>query len=446
MKGKTIFVTVMKDMGLIVAGAILGLAALLLVHLLPTDPMREHVYWSLEMIEKEFEDEIMVEGYTATLTGNFTDCLMLEHAIYESEDHGVLEQTMKMYRSESCPYKDGWWPGYSLKDYLEKIPQAQEVEYSRYWHGYLLVLKPLLFFTTFNTIRLLNSAVQLILAGCVAIGFCRKKAYLLAKFFMMSLPFLFLVSTYASLSLSICYYVMTIALLIQLKYDQCFDRKGIYGEFFLITGMVTCYFDFLTYPVITLVYPLCVYVYFHGSTPGGDIRKMLDYSVRWFCGYLGLWASKWLLTDLLTDSSTVKDALYNLVVRTDSAEGYSRLKGFAHVILENSKVYGNWCYMVLAAAILIILIVEMAKLRGRRKNCKQIVPYILLALYPLVWFLVTENHSEQHWQFTCRILAGSVFAVLAGFAKVFDREEDAPEEMTQREITRGNPEECQAGL
>lgn len=438
MKGKTIFVTAMRDAGLIAAGAVLGLIALLLVHLLPTDPMREHVYWSLEMIEKEFEDEILVEGYTATLTGSFTDCLMLEHAIYESEEHGVLEQTLKMYRSESCAEQDGWEPGRSLKDYLERIPQAQEVEYSRYWHGYLLALKPLLFLTTFNTIRLLNSAVQLFLAGCVAIGFCKKKAYLPAKFFLLSLPFLFFVSTYASLSLSICYYVMTIALLIQLKYDECFDRKGIYGEFFLITGMAACYFDFLTYPVITLVYPLCVYLYFHGRTLGGNIRKMFDYSVRWFCGYIGLWAAKWLLTDLLTGSSTVRDALYNLVVRTGSAEGYSRLQGFAHVILENMKVYGNWCYAMLVVVILILLAVEMVRSRGRRKSFRQGVPYILLALYPFAWFFVTENHSEQHWQFTCRILAGSVFAILAGAAKVFGRVEDDTEE---KDIAKKDTEE-----
>lgn len=97
-------------------------------------------------------------------------------------------------------------------------------------------------------------------------------------------------------------------------------------------------------------------MYFHGRIRGGSIRKMFDYSVRWFCGYIGLWASKWLLADLLTDSSTVKDALYNLVVRTDSAEGYSRLKGFAHVILEKIKVYGNWCYAILVAVILIMLV------------------------------------------------------------------------------------------
>ena len=309
MNKKAIFHTIIKDSGLVVLGAVLGLIALLLVHLLPTDPMRKHVYWSLDMIEKEFEDEILVEGYLPTLTGNFTDCLMLEHAIYASDNHGILDQVLNMYRSESCETEDGWWPGYSLKDYLENIPQPREAEYSRYWHGYLLVLKPLLLLTSFNTIRLLNSAVQLMLAGSVVIHLCRKKAYMLARAFLVSLPFLYFVSTYASLSLSICFYVMVIALLIQLRFDGYFDRKGMYGEFFLMTGMAAAYFDFLTYPLVTLVYPLCVFLYFHGKDRAGNLRKMIDYSVRWFFGYIGLWASKWLLTDLFTGSSAIKDAL-----------------------------------------------------------------------------------------------------------------------------------------
>ena len=130
MNKKAIFHTIIKDSVLVFLGAVLGLIALLLVHLLPTDPMRKHVYWSLDMIEKEFEDEILIEGYLPTLTGNFTDCLMLEHAIYVSDNHGILDQVLNMYRSESCETEDGWWPGYSLKDYLENIPQPRETEYS----------------------------------------------------------------------------------------------------------------------------------------------------------------------------------------------------------------------------------------------------------------------------------------------------------------------------
>lgn len=112
---------------ILITGAILGLAALLLVHLMPVYPMREHVYWSMEMIEKEFDDEVLIPGYRSTLTGNFTDCLMLEHAVYSSEEHSLLEQVLHMYRAESYTPsseedEDGWWPGHSLKNYLVGTP------------------------------------------------------------------------------------------------------------------------------------------------------------------------------------------------------------------------------------------------------------------------------------------------------------------------------------
>lgn len=271
---KNLLRTIRNDLLLVLAGTFLGLAVLLLVHLLPLKPMQDHVYWSLPMIEKEFEDEVIVEGYRSTLTGNFTDCLMLEHAVYQAEGHSLLEQVLHMYRAESYESEGGWWPGHSLKDYLENTPQPREVQYARYWHGYLVILKPLLLLTSFNTIRLLNSALQLLLAGCVVMGFCRRDAMPLAMGFLLSLPFLFFVSTYASLSLSICFYVMTISLLAQLGLDPLLVRKGMYGQFFLVVGMATSYFDFLTYPLVTLGFPLCVFLYLHGRETGAAIRKM----------------------------------------------------------------------------------------------------------------------------------------------------------------------------
>lgn len=153
----------------LLTGVILGFAALLLVHFLPCAPMREHVYQSMGMIEKEFNDEVLIDGYESTLTGNFTDCLMLEHAVYSSDKHSLLEQALHMYRGETYDLSEGegevWWPGYSLKDYISGVEQPREVSYPRYWHGYLVFLKPFLFLTSFNTIRLFQAAVQLFFAG-----------------------------------------------------------------------------------------------------------------------------------------------------------------------------------------------------------------------------------------------------------------------------------------
>lgn len=423
METKNFFVVVLKNAGLIVLGAVLGLIALLLVHMLPTAPMRKNVSKSLGMIEREFSNGTVIEGFEATLTGSFTDCMMLEYAIYASEDHSILEQVLNMYRRESSTFDDEWWPAYSLRDYLEGIPQPKEIEYSRYWHGYLLVLKPLLLLASFNQIRLLNAAIQLLLAGCVLICFCREKAYPLAMGFLMSLPFLFFISTYASLSLSICFYIMIIAILVQIKYGGNFDKKGLYGEFFLMVGMVTAYFDFLTYPLVTLVYPLCVYLYFYGKGLRSNIGRMISYSVRWFCGYMGLWMSKWVLADLLTDSSAIKDALHTLLARTDSAEGYSRMNGFFIVLFQNFKAYTNWCFVVIVGILAVVLLRGIVKMTGGGGKLKAGIPYIILALYPFIWFFFTQNHSKEHWQYTCRILSCSVFAGLVGWAKMCKRDE-----------------------
>lgn len=149
---------------LLITGTVLGVALLLTVYSLPTDIMREHVCQSLPMLEREFESENLIVEYPGTFMGAYTDCLMLENAVYESGEHSMLDQVLCMYRAESG-MGAGWAPGYSLIDYLEGRPQPAEVTYSRYWHGYLVVLKPLLLVTSFTTIRLIASCTQLILLG-----------------------------------------------------------------------------------------------------------------------------------------------------------------------------------------------------------------------------------------------------------------------------------------
>lgn len=418
-------VVVRNHIVLLLLAPIVGLLALLVVHLLPTEPMRQHVYWSMEMIEKEFTDELLIDGHTSTLTGNFTDSLMLEYAVYSNDEHSILEQVLRMYRGESYyeeNNEDGWWPGQSLKDYLEFVPQPREVEYSRYWHGYLVVLKPLLLLTSFNTIRLLNSMVQLIGIGFVVMGLCRRNAYSVAKAFLVSVPFLFFVSTYASLSLSICLYLTIMALLVQLKWDDKLQEKDLYGEFFLLVGAATSFFDLLTYPLITLAYPLCVYLFFHGRDIVDSVKKIIRNSVEWFIGYIGMWAAKWILTDLCTDSTTIKDAIDTITTRTDSVENTTRLGGFLEVVSQNVSPFVNWGYLLILLMIVIVILVKTGKI-FRKKTVVSIskgIPFFLVALYPFIWYFATQNHSIEHWQFTCRIMAITVFAGLIGISKILE--------------------------
>ncbi len=405
---------------LLIGGALAGLLALILVYCIPTEPMEEHIYQSLPMLEKEFVSSELIDGYPGSLTGSFTDCLMLENAVYQSPEHTMLEQILFMYRGESG-MGEGWATGYSLADYIGGIEQPREVEYGRYWHGYLVVLKPLLFLTTFNALRIMSSAFQLILVGMIVIGLSRRKEEFLGMAFLVSMPFLYYFGLYASLSLSICFYIMAGLILVQLRWDERLRKHGWYGEFFLIAGMLTSYFDFLTYPLVTLAFPLCVCLYLDKDGANKGLKRLVGYSMEWGVGYLGLWVLKWVLADILAGGSVIKDGLDAILERSDVAASEStRMTGFFFVLRQNMSVYFNWGFYLLGLGIAIWLIRTILKKKSEitKKTFGEGMVLLTVALYPLIWFFFTQNHSDEHWIFTFKILAVSVFACICGVGKM----------------------------
>lgn len=419
---RNIFVKIRDCMILLCIGALLGVAGLYLVYCIPTAPMKEHIRDSIPMIKKEFEHFNVVEGYPGSLPGNFTDCLMLEHAVYDPGEHTVLEQILNMYRGESSE-GDGWAPGHSLMDYLEGKEQPREVEYARYWHGYLLVLKPLLYMTSVNSIRVMSSAIQLILVGLVVSACGRRREFFLGTAFLLSIPFLYYFSLYTSLSLSICFYLTMGLILVQLKADERIRNRGGYGEFFLIAGMLTAYFDFLTYPLITLGFPLCICMYL--DKKGEKLfQKVLCYSAEWGIGYLGYWALKWVIADILTGSHVILNGLQTIFIRNSSASGQNRVTGFFSVLKQNISVYCNWGFFLLAAGIGIWLLCVLWKQRKNRSKhaIAQSSVFIWIAAYPFLWFLLVQNHSEQHWMYTCKILSVTVFALICSVGRLCNKQ------------------------
>lgn len=407
----------MRKLAVLFAGSILGLLALYLVFCLPTDKMQEHVWRSFPYLEENLMDAGQITGYPASLAGSFTDCLMLEHTIYNNPTHSRLEQVLYMYRGESSD-GDGWAPALSLEDYLRGAEQPREVEYSRYWHGYLLILKPLLMLTTLPSIRIAASSLQLLLVGLICMQFGVRRQPFMAASFLFSVPFMYYVTMYSSLSLSICFYILCAALLFQLLFHEKLEAKKLYGIFFLILGMATSYFDFLTYPLVPLGFTLCVFLYLSHDSLLASFRRLIGHSIDWGLGYLGLWTSKWILTDLLVDGNVVIDGLSTILERTGKEENLS----FLSVLKLNLSVYSNWGFLLLlffaALAVIVLLWKKRQSLFKDSAPWLAGIPLFVVALYPFVWVFLTQNHSGQHYMFTCKIFAVSIFAALCGIGKI----------------------------
>ena len=409
--------TVITQLILLIAMPLLGLFSLIIVFLLPVAPMRDHLYWSADSISKEFSDELVIDGYEASLTGNFTDSLMLHHSIYKGGEHSLLDRVLKVYRSDVATGEDEWLPGVSLVNDLNGASlETHEVEYSRYWHGYLVIMKPLLLIFSFSALRLFNSVAQLILLGACLILMTKKSNVNLAFAFLASMPFMFFVSTFASFSLSICFYITMFAVLFILimKEEKLRDTKVI-ASCFLVIGMLTAYFDFLTYPLVTICYPLGVCLYLNRKKIKESMADLAIFSVEWGIGYIWMWASKWVISDILTDTNTIKDALSTVLSRTRTADGgdANRIKGFMAVIKANFDPYANWGFAILLAAMIIIASILIIKNISKIKdNILYAIPFVVIALFPFIWWFLAQNHSEEHYMFSCRIFAAAVFAKL----------------------------------
>lgn len=387
---------------------IIGFILIMGVHLLPTGKMIENVSNSLDSIESEFTDELTVDGYSATLKGNFTDSLMLLYSVYDSDSHSFAEQAMNMYRNESSE-NEYWAPGESLVAYLSGEEVTKEVEYSRYWHGYLVILKPLLFFFSYNSLRIFNTIFAPLLLLATVIEFSKKGQSGLAVALALSFPFLFFTTSFASLSLSICIYLVLAALLLQSIFDVKLEEKGLYYLFFLILGAMTSYFDFLTYPVVVLGFPLCAYMCLHGGSLKERLHKEFAFGTLWGFGYLYMWASKWIIADLFFGTSTVKDALATIGVRTGSGS-----VGKFAVIMKNLEMFKSRPYLLLLLAVFCVAAIWVVRdLAAKKKfSLASFLPVLISVFLPFAWWICTGNHSDEHFVFTCRNAAVAVFAIL----------------------------------
>lgn len=389
--------------GLLIAGILLGTLALCLVYLLPVQLMQTHLTESLDSFMEEGDNPFLIKGLKGSSLDNVTDAIMLGSAVYRS-DRPFYQAAMLVAR-----HANGLETMDALEEYLTEGNTEGESEYSRYWHGYLLFLKPLLLFLNFGQIRILNGVAMVVLVAAILILLWRRGMWRAAVAYLLALLALFPMTIPFSLQFSACFYVGNAALLLALSGFESWERSDAWPYFFLLTGMCTSFVDFLTYPLYTfgMVFTLCLVM--RRDTGRGAFRFLLKSGSAWCVGYLGMWAGKWCMGTLLSGQNLFVEALSSVSVRT-SLEAYDEKISRIITVLRNFYIYANIWGILLALAVLAWL---CCNLRGQKlKVClPRIGQLALVACFPLVWYVLAVNHSYVHYWYTFRDLAFSVFAV-----------------------------------
>jgi len=428
-----------KLLFLLLTGIVTGFVLLVAAFALPVSGMERNIRRSADAIEQENgTSSELLSGYQATYDGVFTDCLMLQNAVYQGK-YNVLQAAMGIYRSEENVVL--WHPADSLIGYLEGN-RATEVSYARYWHGYLVILKPLLMFLNFQEIKILN--MMLLGAACLAVvaEMYRRKRHPYAWAFAASVFFMVPLSAALSLSQAICAYIALGAVLFVLKKEEWIlqDIHELY--YFLVIGMATSYLDFLTYPVVTLGFPLVMILMAKQESGKNDYRKKIFQKtvtdcLCWGTGYVCMWASKWVISSIILGKNVLSDAAGTMAERTSSIPDTSRVMSFFRVVFENMKKISGLPYKWLAVILVFWIVYRFLKSRRTagviRKTQAECVPekksvaaaYLFTAAIPFFWYALTINHSEEHAVFTFRILGVTAFSLLCLMLKLTETDQTA---------------------
>lgn len=206
-------------------------------------------------------------------------------------------------------------------------------------------------------------------------------------------------------------------LLTALFNEKLSENEG-YMTFFLVAGCATAYFDFLTFPLATLAFPLIAFLALNEGGMKKTYLSILKYSLTWGIGYVFMWASKWVIALIFTGKNTVSDAVNTISARTSATDG-GRISGYIKVLKNNISPFANRAFALLILLLGVIVLVLIIK-KGFKKyfdGFAQRIPTALIGLIPFAWYFVASNHSFEHAAFTCRNLAIFVFAIVFALIK-----------------------------
>ena len=395
---------------LLLAAVVLGTGVMTAVYMLPTGRMLTNVAESIETIDTEGGSFTWAPGYAGSRLDGFTDNIMLQTAVYQGGE-GALREAM-LNRRMNFP-KAQLSPGNALINYVYGARNGQAESYGRYWHGYLLFLKPLLLFFTLSDIRMFLMMAQWCLAAAVMLLACRKGGIRLGLPLGAAILCLNPVSTAMSMQYSSIYLLMLVFSLWELSWDSFSRENG--WILYLVLGILTAFFDFLTYPPVA--FGICVSLEILVSRQTGKEKclGLLRSGLAWGFGYAGMWGGKWLIGTLLTGQNILSDALetvgYRSGAQVNSLEGAADT-GLFRVLGKNLGVYGSSAYVLLFALLLAVFLLLLAFRKYRFAPDKQLLaPLGLTALIPFTWYFVLQNHSSVHYWMTYRDLSITVMAV-----------------------------------
>lgn len=394
MKMKEKFSIICKCILILVLGAVAGTILLTASFFVPVN--RENAASSLDMqyLEGEYplanvlnnHGDTYFTSYEPAVLDDVTDLLMLQTA-FQEQDENPLVMAMDMRN------------------------------YPRYWHGYIAIIRPLFYFINYLDFRVLNCFIQLLLVFGLAFTIWKHtsdKRYVLA--FFTSYALLMPLALPFSMQYSWVFYIAFGGSLLAMQKNKSMLEKSRYLYFFLIMGMLTSFFDLLTYPLAAWGFPLIWWIVSCGNAMDGKerMKKIILSGLGWIAGYGGFWFLKWVIATPILGYNVITHAISEVFYRVGEVDEYA--KGLLQAYDRWEVFYTNWrhyeytVYGVILVAWILWAVYHSFR-EGWRVQCKSGALFLIMGS-SVVWYFVLSNHTTIHHFFTYRIFGVSILALL----------------------------------
>lgn len=407
---------------------------LTLTSMIPKEILKEKVSESADILCEEGNRKLSIIPYKNIIMqfDNYSDALMINTA-YSIDPETPLYSAMVARKNYSPEITESVEPdsekelkSASKYQYHNEVGELRDLaneditesfEYARYWHGYLVVLRPLLTFANVQTIRIILILILVLLSGILLYQLNKKINWVVSMIFLFGLISIEYFYIGISLQSSFCFLIMMISsIIILMRGNKIKDISMI----FFITGILTNFFDLLTVPCITYGIPLLIYFITIAEEKNITIKELiiifLKTGIAWAIGYALTWFIKWLLVDLLYNRNLIAVALKQVVYRSAGSQSFGYIK-----TLEFNTQYIEYFIYALIIGVALYVEIEAVLKNKKPENIIGSIPYFLIGIIPFVWIFLIRDHSYKHSFFTYRNFILTMIGLPMGCYYLFNK-------------------------
>lgn len=433
------------------------IALLFLTALIPQNALQKNMERSSDYYNNHQLFDHVTDYMFLSRQDNYADCI-LTNIIYHIDKNNLVESVLSAsyYNPEDENVQTSF--AYAVGNKVEP-----DVDYSRYWHGSMVLLRPLFVIFDIAGVRMVLGILILLMTVwfeillfknrysifgvCYGVGLMLVSVWMCAFCVEYAMPFVVM-----SMELPVLFVLLTRAYekkdaqndkvkrdenkLDNQKADEhkLDNRKPevILWAVLACAGIVTAFVDFLTTETVTFTMAYILYLIVknrHNQMKPikEELICLIKSGIVWFASYGLMIALKWVLALAVLGKDAFFNALSQAALRISGDATLGNVPG-AEVVSNYERISGAlWrnmgCIypfkstMSYGTSMIFILLVGLIVFslwylfREKTKSCINKV-LAIVSLLPVMRFLVLNNHSYIHFFFTYRALLVSVVVIM----------------------------------